>query len=73
MTEANVLWNDNWVSFIDGLLQLNLLRHEHNAVSEISQIRRLAIDVTKHLDYIINKDDVAVVRSHLSEVNDLTR
>ncbi|KOB78858.1 Uncharacterized protein OBRU01_01304 [Operophtera brumata] len=73
LTEANILWNDNWVTFIDGMLQLNALRHPHNAVSEPSQIRRMVIDVKKHLKYIITKDDTAIVKAHVSVVSDLTR
>ncbi|KOB69292.1 Uncharacterized protein OBRU01_10567, partial [Operophtera brumata] len=73
LTEAYLLWNDNWVTFIDGMLQLNALRQPHNAVSEPSQITSMFIDVKEHLQYITNKYDTEIVKAHVSVVSDLTR
>lgn len=52
-TEAQIIWNDNWVTFLDGILQLLVLRNTHNTVSQPIQIRRLNVNVTEHAK---NKD-----------------
>lgn len=52
-TEAQIIWNDNWVTFLDGILQLLVLRIPDNIVSQPVQIRRLNINVTEHFK---NKD-----------------
>ncbi|KOB71689.1 Uncharacterized protein OBRU01_13331, partial [Operophtera brumata] len=72
LSDAKILWNGNWVTFIDGILQLNALKHPHISVSEPSQIRRMAIDVKEHLKHITSKNDVTVIRAQVSDVNDLT-
>ncbi|XP_049868872.1 fatty acid synthase-like [Pectinophora gossypiella] len=45
-TKAQVIWRDNWVTFIDSMLQLNVLCH--GAVSQPSHIKNIVIDVETH-------------------------
>ncbi|XP_075984128.1 fatty acid synthase-like [Anticarsia gemmatalis] len=74
LTEANLVWRDNWVTLIDGMLQLNVLRQQHDAVSLPTQIRRIVIDVKKHADsttYDLNGK--LVMKAIINEVHELTR
>ncbi|XP_035448106.2 fatty acid synthase-like isoform X2 [Spodoptera frugiperda] len=48
MTEASLIWRDNWVTFIDGLLQLNMLRQKHEGVSIPTHVRNMTINIQKH-------------------------
>ncbi|CAG5047036.1 unnamed protein product [Parnassius apollo] len=74
LTEAQLVWQDNWVTLIDGMLQLNALRQNHGGVSQPVFIRRLCIDVKEHVkSQIINLGDTKVIRANLSEVHDFTR
>ncbi|KAJ0172969.1 hypothetical protein K1T71_011145 [Dendrolimus kikuchii] len=43
--EAVVEWKDNWVTLIDGLLQLHVLHRAHDSVSQLTRVGRLYIDV----------------------------
>ncbi|XP_038216643.1 fatty acid synthase-like [Zerene cesonia] len=47
-TEANLSWNNNWVTLIDGLLQLNALRVANTSVSHLDYIRKLNINIDEH-------------------------
>ncbi|KAJ0172967.1 hypothetical protein K1T71_011143 [Dendrolimus kikuchii] len=46
--EAAVEWNNNWVTLIDGLLQLHVLHRPHDSVSQLSRITGMSIDVNQH-------------------------
>ncbi|KOB69632.1 Uncharacterized protein OBRU01_16490, partial [Operophtera brumata] len=48
MTEAELLWTENWNILIDSMLQLNVLKHSHSEIAQPSQIRELSINVEKH-------------------------
>ncbi|KAF9796819.1 hypothetical protein SFRURICE_014116 [Spodoptera frugiperda] len=54
MTEAAIIWRDNWVTFIDGLLQLNMLRTKHEGVSIPTLIENLTINLEKHEEFVEN-------------------
>ncbi|XP_052738819.1 fatty acid synthase-like [Bicyclus anynana] len=49
LTEAHLLWKDNWVTLIDGIIQLNALRRGHDSVSQLGFIKKIVIDVEQHL------------------------
>ncbi|KAJ8713069.1 hypothetical protein PYW08_008373 [Mythimna loreyi] len=52
LSEASLVWRDNWVTFIDGLLQLNMLQQPHDGVSLITYIRNMTINVKHHEDIV---------------------
>ncbi|KAJ8711410.1 hypothetical protein PYW07_008652 [Mythimna separata] len=52
LTEASVVWRDNWVTFIDGLLQLNMLRQPHDGVSLVTNVRNIKINVKYHKEIV---------------------
>ncbi|XP_045454233.1 fatty acid synthase-like [Melitaea cinxia] len=52
LDEANILWKNNWVTFIDGLIQLNALRRHYESVSQLHTVKKIVIDVDKHLKHM---------------------
>ncbi|XP_045454232.1 fatty acid synthase-like [Melitaea cinxia] len=71
LDEANILWKDNWITFIDGLIQLNTLRRNNESVSQLHTIKKIVIDVQNHLGHkkILN-DGTTVMKATFSENND---
>ncbi|XP_075983865.1 fatty acid synthase-like [Anticarsia gemmatalis] len=61
MSKARLLWRDNWVTFIDGMLQLNVLRQQHDAVSLPKHIRNMCIDVEEHNQLITNTPNTKIL------------
>ncbi|CAK1541491.1 unnamed protein product [Leptosia nina] len=70
ITEAEVLWNKNWTTFIDGVFQLNALKRKEKVCSLPEFVRKISIDVTRHRD--ITNDKVTAVPAQVSEVFDKT-
>ncbi|KAJ8713071.1 hypothetical protein PYW08_008375 [Mythimna loreyi] len=54
LSEASLAWRDNWVTFIDGLLQLNMLQQPHDGVSLVTYIRNMTINVKYHEEIVKN-------------------
>lgn len=52
LNAAVLAWQNNWVTFIDGILQLNVLRQPYGSVSLPSRIRRISINVKEHMNII---------------------
>ncbi|KAG6464998.1 hypothetical protein O3G_MSEX014869 [Manduca sexta] len=73
MTEALMLWRNNWVTLIDGLLQLNVLRQTHDGVSVPKQIGCLSIDVMEHNKHKMDLDGETIVRAGVYDVYNYTR
>ncbi|PZC83614.1 hypothetical protein B5X24_HaOG207597 [Helicoverpa armigera] len=74
LSSAALVWRDNWVTFLDGLLQLNMLRQPHRAVTLPTHIRRLAIDVEKHQKAeTITSEDKVLYKAEVLEEHDFTR
>ncbi|CAH0402598.1 unnamed protein product [Chilo suppressalis] len=48
LTKAKLLCNNNWVALIDGMIQLNVLRQNHDAISKPMAIRKIHIDTKEH-------------------------
>ena len=71
--QAALVWRDNWVAFLDGLLQLNMLRQPHDGVTLPTHIRRLDIDASQHLQQAYSLNGKTVVNAYLSGVYDTTR
>ncbi|XP_045770793.1 fatty acid synthase-like isoform X2 [Maniola jurtina] len=74
LDKAHLLWENNWVTLIDGMIQLNALKRIHESVSQPNFIRRIIIDVEKHTqDQTLVVDDANVMLAKLCEVLDSTR
>ncbi|XP_075984125.1 fatty acid synthase-like [Anticarsia gemmatalis] len=74
LSEASVLWRDNWVTLIDGMLQLNVLRQQHDAVSLPTYIGRMSIDVDKHRkSYVVAGNTKRLIRAHINDIDNTTR
>ncbi|XP_052739228.1 fatty acid synthase [Bicyclus anynana] len=75
LTKAHLMWQNNWVTLIDGMIQLNALGRLHESVSQPNFIRRIVIDVKKHTrKQLIAPDGVNVLLSaERCEVMDTTR
>ncbi|CAB3256916.1 unnamed protein product [Arctia plantaginis] len=53
LSNGMLSWRDNWVTFIDSILQLNVLRQSHHSVSQPNSIRSITIDVDVHSKSIL--------------------
>ncbi|XP_068620644.1 fatty acid synthase-like [Battus philenor] len=45
---ATVSWTNDWVTYLDALLHLNILKREHNGISKPILMEKLIIDIEKH-------------------------
>ncbi|KAJ8711419.1 hypothetical protein PYW07_008661 [Mythimna separata] len=72
LNQAALVWRDNWVTFIDGLLQMNMLRQAHDAVSLPTLIRKLDLNPRIHLQDAYSLNGKTVVNAHFSYIHDLT-
>ncbi|XP_069357135.1 fatty acid synthase-like [Maniola hyperantus] len=70
-TKAHLLWKENWVTFIDGMIQLNALRQLHESVSQPHFIRRIEIDIENHITS--NKTFIDNAIAMPVNVSDVTR
>ncbi|CAH0402646.1 unnamed protein product [Chilo suppressalis] len=51
MTQARVHWRDNWVTFIDGILQMCTIKNfDKQARCEINFIKKMVVDIKQHLN-----------------------
>lgn len=67
-------WNGNWVTLIDGMLQMNALKHKHNGVSEPVYIRNLSVDIEEHFGTeVFDVDGKPVLKANHLENYDHTR
>ncbi|XP_038216586.1 fatty acid synthase-like [Zerene cesonia] len=69
LTKANIHWKKNWVTFIDGLLQLNALRVTNTSVSQLDSMRNMTINIEQHKIHV----DANVLTADVLEVFDCTR
>ncbi|CAH0727200.1 unnamed protein product, partial [Brenthis ino] len=46
--EAYIKWAGDWITFLDGLIQINILASNHNGISRPKLIESLTIDVNEH-------------------------
>ncbi|KPJ13817.1 Fatty acid synthase [Papilio machaon] len=49
ISKATVEWTGEWISYIDALIQLNIMKRNHNGISTPKLIRELIIDVNEHV------------------------
>ncbi|KAM3959496.1 fatty acid synthase-like [Aphomia sociella] len=68
-TEAHLIWNNNWVTLIDGLIQLGVLKHPYETVSKPKLIQKLVIDVAEHAtSETIQLNDKTVMKADISDI-----
>ncbi|XP_041972224.1 fatty acid synthase-like [Aricia agestis] len=73
LTEAQIEWKENWVTFLDGIFQLNILKRNHDTVSKLNFIRKLVIDVEKHSKIEpVKKNELLLMNANVLEVYDTT-
>ncbi|XP_045537636.1 fatty acid synthase [Papilio machaon] len=49
ISKATVEWTGEWISYIDALIQLNIIKRNHNGISTPKLIQELIIDVNEHV------------------------
>ncbi|KPJ04123.1 Fatty acid synthase [Papilio xuthus] len=49
ISKATVEWTGEWISYIDALMQLNIMKRNHNGISTPKMIQQLVIDVNEHV------------------------
>ncbi|XP_046964229.1 fatty acid synthase-like [Vanessa cardui] len=74
LTEANIIWRDNWVTFIDGIIQLNTLRRTYETVSQLYSISKIVINVSEHLKNAVPiNDNTMIIPAKVNELHNYTR
>lgn len=63
-TNALIQWNDNWIAFLDNMLQMLILQEDTRSLFVPTGIQRLSIDTKQHLKYM-----QAFEENHLLPVN----
>ena len=56
-TEGQLLWNDNWVSFLDAMLQMQIIAVAGRELRLPTRIRSLRIDPVEHEKFVRTLDD----------------
>ena len=54
-TKARVTFNGNWITYLDGILQLNMLDPEKDGLSVPVEIERIVIDVNEYHKFTKNE------------------
>lgn len=73
-TEAQITWNNNWVTFLDGILQLHTLRDGHETVSLPYKLRRLSISIREHFNNkVVTVDGKSVIVANIFVKDFMTR
>lgn len=70
--QAQIIWNDNWVTFLDGVVQLNSLQNNHDTLCLPSQIKSLSIDTNTHNDHILTADGKKLITAFKSADSTIT-
>ncbi|CAB3262541.1 unnamed protein product [Arctia plantaginis] len=76
LSNGMLSWRDNWVTFIDSILQLNVLRQSHHSASQPNSIRSITIDVDVHSKSILKSkvcEDNVLMWAQISDEFDNTR
>jgi len=56
-TEGLLLWNDNWVSFLDAMLQIQIIEASAREMRLPTRIRSLRIDPVEHEKFVKTLED----------------
>lgn len=60
-TRASVAWSRNWVTYLDGILQVNLLAGDVDCLSVPIAIEKIVIDTDKHEQMLRSKPSGTVL------------
>ncbi|XP_045517124.1 fatty acid synthase-like [Pieris brassicae] len=73
LNQAKILWDKNWVTLIDGLLQLTMLQQSQDA-SELDYIRQIDLNVRELLNIEMDNDNnnAVLVDGYVSEILDVS-
>ncbi|XP_059054106.1 fatty acid synthase-like [Achroia grisella] len=56
ITHVKLIWNNNWVTLLDGMLQFDALRYSTDTVVQINHIKRININIKTHLTELLSRD-----------------
>ncbi|CAB3246476.1 unnamed protein product [Arctia plantaginis] len=76
LSNGMLSWRNNWVTFIDSILQLNVLRQSHHSVSQPNSIRSITIDVDLHSKSVLKSkvcEDNVLMWAQISDEFENTR
>ncbi|XP_026333200.1 fatty acid synthase-like [Hyposmocoma kahamanoa] len=66
LTEAQITWNNNWVTFLDGILQLHILRRSYDdTVCQPYLLRQLTFNINEHFDKVLTTDNKSVMLANI--------
>ncbi|GBP54607.1 hypothetical protein EVAR_35868_1 [Eumeta japonica] len=69
-----MIWNRNWVTFLDSLLQLNILGRTHNGISKLKYMRSILIDTRSHESVkLVKADGQTCIEAQIYSLQDVTR
>jgi len=56
-TEGQLLWNENWVSFLDAMLQMQIISSSGRELRLPTRIRSLRVDPLEHEKFVVTLED----------------
>ena len=65
------MWKDNWVTFLDTMLQIQILGTEGRGLRLPTRIRSIRIDPATHTDHVVQVDSDHSGVSNLSVAIDI--
>ncbi|XP_028028986.1 fatty acid synthase-like [Bombyx mandarina] len=69
-----IKWSEDWISFLDGLIQLNAFAKDHDGVSVPTIIRKLSINVEEHKNAkMIALDNVNCINAEIYDHYNYTK
>ncbi|XP_041972480.1 fatty acid synthase-like isoform X2 [Aricia agestis] len=72
LSEAQIRWKNNWVTFLDGIIQLNILKRKHISVSKLNLIKKITIDVNKQRNSTFVNNGAVLINAKILELYDVT-
>ncbi|CAH0727210.1 unnamed protein product, partial [Brenthis ino] len=68
-SEAYIKWAGDWITFLDGLIQINIFANNHNDISRPKLIESLTIDIYEHasVQYKSNIDNAICYKADYYE------
>lgn len=72
--KANILWRQDWTTFLDALIQFNILGRKHIGISVPKFIRKITIDTTKHDRTVkIDNDGNQIYGADILHIEEVTK
>uniref|UniRef100_A0A8D8UL46 Fatty acid synthase n=1 Tax=Cacopsylla melanoneura TaxID=428564 RepID=A0A8D8UL46_9HEMI len=56
-TQGRIRWHNNWVAFMDNMLQLQILQYDTRGLFVPTSLQRLVIDVSEHINLLSTLDE----------------